>query len=133
MPDTLALRGLAVDCRIGVTEQERATPQTVHLDVEVVIDAAKTAATDQVKDAVDYAALMAVVRELAGSRAFTLMETLAEATASLILEQFGTPSVRVRVRKRALPGIDDAAVEITRATSGGRSRRRSPFPRGGPT
>ena len=115
MPDTLTIEGIALACRIGVTEEERAKPQTVHLDVEVVIDAAKAAATDDVKDAADYAALVAIVQQLAGSRPFALMETLAEATASLILARCGTPWVRVRVRKRALPGIEHAAVELTRA------------------
>ena len=114
MPDTLTIEGIAVACRIGVTEEERATPQTIHLDVEVVIDAAKATATDQVKDAVDYAALVSAVKALAQSRPFTLMETLAEATASLVLAQCGMPWVRVRIKKRALPGIDHAAVEITR-------------------
>ena len=114
MPDTLTIEGIAVACRIGVTEAERATPQTIHLDVEVAIDAAKAAATDQVKDAVDYATLVQSVRRLAQSRPYRLLETLAEEIASLVLGEAGTPWVRVRVKKRALPGVGYAAVEIER-------------------
>lgn len=133
-PDTLSLRGLALSCRIGVTEQERAAPQTIHLDVELAIDAARAAASDRLKDAVDYATLAGLLQVLARSRSFTLMETLAEASAALILEQVRTRWVRVTVKKRVLPGLDHAAVELTRAaSSAGRSRTRSRSPRGGPT
>lgn len=140
MPDLLTIHDLAVDCRIGVTDAERATPQPIRIDLELQIDAAKAAATDQVTDALNYAALVSEVKALAESRPFSLLETLSEAIASLILSRFGTPSVRVRVKKRALPGVDFAAVEMTRrravrrdGRAGGRRRTRSRFPRGART
>ena len=46
-----------MDCRLGVYEWERRSPQTVWLDVELAIDAARAAARDDVRKAVDYAAL----------------------------------------------------------------------------
>ena len=114
-PDTLRLHELAVECRLGVSEWEQRTPQTVWLDLELSIDAARAAARDDVRDAVDYAALAERVRRLATSRPFKLMETLAESVASLIVREFRTTTVRVAVKKRALPGIRYAAVEVERA------------------
>ena len=129
IPDTLSLHDLALSCRIGVTDEERAVPQAVHLDVWLAIDAARAAASDHLQDAVDYAALAKQLQALARSRPFVLMETLAEASAALVLAQARTRWVRVRVKKRALPGMDHAAVEITRAVStAGRSRRTSRSP-----
>ena len=128
-PDILSLHELAVECRLGVSERERRHPQTVWLDVELTINAARAAARDDVRDAVDYAALVERLRALAVGRPFRLMETLAEAVAAAVLEASGSPRVRVRVRKRALEGLGYAAIEIERAATGGRARRTSRSPK----
>ena len=134
-PDTLLVHDLAVECRLGAYEWEQRAPQTVWIDLELAIDAARAAARDDLRDAVEYAALVKDVRSLAAGRAFTLMETLAESVASAALARSGSPWVRVRVRKRALEGIGYAQVEIERARRAARpgrgksSRRTSRFPR----
>ena len=115
---------MAADCRLGVYEWERRSPQTVWLDVELAIDAARAAARDDVREAVDYAALAERVRALAASRVFRLMETLAEAVATAVLEASGSPWVRVRVRKRALEKLGYAAVEVERMAARGRGTSR---------
>ncbi len=112
--DKLVIKELRAQCRIGVTEAERASPQTLWLDLELEIDAAKAATRDDVSAAVDYAELVTDVTRYVGSRPFQLLETVAEEVASLILKQFDTPEVVVRVKKHALPGIDYAAVEVVR-------------------
>mgnify|MGYP000150300639 CR=1 FL=1 len=112
--DTLSINGLKTSCRIGTTEQEQRHPQEVMIDLEIAINAAAAAKTDDVRDAVDYAAIVGDVKELAEEAPFTLMETLAEEIASMLLEEFGTDGVRVRVSKKALAEIDSASVEIER-------------------
>ena len=114
MADTLTIRGLAVMCRLGVLEGEQASPQEVRIDLELAIDAAKAAQRDDVNDAMDYARLVAVVKAMVEGHAYRLMETMAEDIATLILREFSTPEVEVKVTKRALPGIESATVEITR-------------------
>ena len=113
--DTLVIHELVASCRIGVTESEQATPQTVWIDLELTIDARRAAASDDVRDAVDYAELVRSVKELVEGKSYSLLETVAEDVASLVLQRFGTSHVFVRVKKRALPGMDYAAVEITRS------------------
>ena len=122
MSDTLRLHDLQVRCRIGVYEWERRTRQTVRIDLELPIDAASAAASDDVRDAVDYAALVDHIRVAAAARPFNLIETLAEAVASAALEMCGSPRVRVRVKKRALTGLGYAAVEIERLARPSRLR-----------
>lgn len=126
MADTLRIQDVAIDCRIGVTEEERAVPQTIWVDLEVAVDAARAAARDDVRSTVDYAALVSSVHELAQSKPYRLLETIAEEIASLILGESGTSWVRVQVRKRALPGIGYAAVTVERAAP----RPRRPARRG---
>ena len=123
--DVLRLHELAVECRLGVYEWEQRTPQTVWLDLELSIDAARAAARDDVRDAVDYAALAERVRRLAASRPFKLMETLVEAAAATALEVSGSARVRVRVRKRALEGLGYAEVEVERTSHAARTGQAS--------
>jgi len=114
MPDTLLIKDLAASCRIGVFEWEQATPQSIWIDLELAIDAGRAAAKDDLRDAVDYGRLVTTVKQHAEHHRFRLLETLAEGLAQLVLKEFATPQVRVRVKKRALPGVEHAAVEIVR-------------------
>jgi dihydroneopterin aldolase len=134
-PDTLELHELAVDCRLGIHEWEQRSPQTVWVDLELPIDAARAAARDDAGQAVDYAAIIDRIRALASEQAFKLMETLAESIAGVALNQSGAPWVRVGVRKRAIRGLGYAAVRIERrrerrgAITGSTARTRSRSPR----
>ena len=114
MDDQLLIQGLAVECHIGVTSEEQATPQPIWIDLSLAVDAAKAARRDDVRDAVDYAALVGAVTQHLKDKPCALLETVAEEVATLILQRFEVPQVTVRVKKRALSGIDYAAVEITR-------------------
>ena len=124
MADTLRIQDIAVECRLGVSEEERTAPQTIRIDLELAVDAARAAARDDVRSTVDYAALVSSVQELAQSRPYRLLETVAEEVASLVLGKSGTAWVRVEVRKRALPGIGYAAVTVERAAARRRPARR---------
>ena len=137
MADRLILSEIAVDCRLGVQEWEQRTPQTIWIDIELAIDAAKAAAADDLSQAVDYAALTEAIRQLAQGHPYKLMETLAEEAAALVLGLSRSPWARVRVKKKALTDVGYAAVDVTRlandprksrAVTAGRSRAKSPFP-----
>ena len=128
MPDRLLISDLAAECRLGVYEWERAKPQPIWIDLELVIDAAAAARRDDVRDAVDYAQLVTLVTTHVKQRTYVLLETVADRLAALILREFPVPKVVVRVKKRALPGVDYAAVEVERTrrvarVAGRRSRR----------
>ncbi len=113
MRDKLVIAGLEAETRIGTTEIEQETTQTVWVDLELAIDARTAAARDYVTDAVDYARVVDEVRRLLEGRSWQLLETAAEQIATLIL-RMGVPRVRVKVTKRALEGIEGASVEISR-------------------
>ena len=126
MADRLLLHDLEASCRLGVTEQERGTPQPIWVDVECPIDAARAARRDALEDAVDYARLVVEVRRLVEASAFRLLETVAEAIAATALERCGVPAVTVRVKKRAMAGLGYAAVEIERRACPRPSARAGP-------
>ena len=116
MPDKLIIHDLATECRLGVYDWEKKKPQPVLIDVELAIDARKAAKSDAMRDAVDYAALVNLIKTTAAERAYNLLETLADRLADKIIQQFSSEVV-VRVKKRALPGIGYAAVEVQRRRS----------------
>lgn len=118
MVDTLLISDLLADCRVGVFEWEQAQPQPVWIDLELSIDAAKAAARDALDAAVDYGRLVTAVRQLVQGKSYTLLETMAEDVAALVLAESRSPQVRVRVKKRSLPNVGCAAVEIVRRLEG---------------
>ncbi len=114
MSDRLLLHGIAAECRLGVSDWERERPQTVGVDVELAIDAKTAAKQDAIAAAVDYSRVVTTVKTVAQGTSFALLETLAEALASRLLAECAARWIRVRVKKKALPGIDYAAVEVER-------------------
>jgi FolB domain-containing protein len=52
--DRIFLHGLAVECIIGFIEWERRIKQTIVIDVEMPVDCARAARTDDVAETLDY-------------------------------------------------------------------------------
>ena len=116
----------AIDCvaAIGVTPEERTMKQRLSIDVEIWTDTSIPALHDSLKDALDYSKVAGVVMNVCQSRAFHLIETVAEQLASSVLADFPTPQVRVLVRKISPvlePRVSHVSVEIIR------SRGRNPL------
>ena len=114
MADRLELSDVEALCRIGVTDEERATPQKLWFDLAFPIDARAVAKTDRIGDALDYAAIVEEARAYCRLRNFHLLETVAEGLAFRLLELTSAAWVHVRAKKRALPGVGYAAVDVLR-------------------
>lgn len=103
------IRGLRAQAVIGVYEWERHIRQTLVLDLEMASDTARAAASDQIADALDYAALSGRVVALVEASEYQLLETLADAVARMITGEFGVPWLRLRLSK---PGAVAAAEDV---------------------
>ncbi len=102
---------------IGVTDEERAAPQRLSIDVEVMTDLRAAAVSDDVADSVDYGQIVRMVADMAGDREYRLLETLAERIADGVLTELGGDSVRVLVRKLTAPiptPLKFVSVEVVR-------------------
>lgn len=115
MPDWLKIHDLATECKLGVYDWEKEKAQPIWVDIELVIDVRKAAQNDAVADAVDYAALVTIVKTAAAEQSFNLMETLAERLAARVLAKVRTQRLIIRVKKKALPGVEYALVEVERS------------------
>jgi dihydroneopterin aldolase len=113
--DRIYLHGLAVECVIGFIEWERRVRQTVVIDLELPVDCALAARSDEVAETLDYKQVAKRVIAFVAESRFKLVETLAHRTAMLILEEFATEWVRITVGKPgAIRGSRSVGVTIER-------------------
>ena len=113
--DTVFLRDLRIDTVIGIYDWEREIRQTVVLDLEMGWDVARAAASDRIEDALDYKAVAKRLIGFVESASYQLVESLAEACARIVLEEFGVPWVRLTLNKQgAVSAARDVGVIIER-------------------
>lgn len=101
----------------GVAPTEKLQGQRFFVDVDLYLDLAKASADDDIRHTVDYEGVFNVVKAHVEGKSFHIIEGLAQAVATSLLEEFIVDQVTVRVRKPSVPiqGIlDYTEVEITR-------------------
>jgi dihydroneopterin aldolase len=115
--DTIFISELKLDVLLGIYAWEHEVPQTIQLDIELAVDAARCARSGRIADTVDYAKVVARITEVASARHFTLVEKLAEELAGVILGEFATPWVRISIAKlAALKGVRKLGLTIERGS-----------------
>ncbi|PPE74884.1 dihydroneopterin aldolase [Solimonas fluminis] len=113
--DKIFLRGLEVETIIGIHAWEQRAPRPLILDLEMGTDIREAASSDQVRDAIDYAAVSAAVVKFVSETQVGLLETLAERLARQLFQQFPILSLRLAINKPgAVPGVKAMGVEIDR-------------------
>ncbi len=116
--DRITLSSMRYEGLVGATEEERASPQMLEIDLVVEADLSAAAASDALADTVDYGPLVLLTERTVERGSFTLLEGLAGALADVILAAAPKAmAVTVRVRKLAVPmdvSMDHAEVELRR-------------------
>jgi 7,8-dihydroneopterin aldolase/epimerase/oxygenase len=113
--DRIFLRGLTADCIIGFIDWERRVRQTVVVDLEMPVDCARAALSDEVADTLDYKKVAKRALEFIRASEFRLVETLAQRLALVILAEFGVEWVRISLNKPgAIRNSRDVGVTIER-------------------
>lgn len=117
--DTVFVRSLTVDAILGIHPRERDNTQPVRISFAMATDTRSAARSDDIADALDYAAAAERVAALTREGRFHLAETLAEHIAQLLLHEFPIQRVRVEVEKpEALADADSVGVSIERRKTG---------------
>ena len=107
--NTVYIKGLRAQAVIGVYDWERLIRQPLVMDLEMASDTTRAAATDAIADALDYAAISQQVIALVEGSEFQLLESLAEAIATMVMREFGVPWLRLRLGK---PGAVAEAEDV---------------------
>ena len=101
----------------GVTAAQQSVGAWFSVDVELAVDLAAAAASDDIASTVDYGRIAARIVEVGTAERVNLLERLAGRLSQMLLGEFPCREVRVRVRKlnppmEGLPGIP--GVELVR-------------------
>jgi len=117
--DRVLIEGLEVRTVIGIYDWEREIRQSVRLDLEMVWDISKAAASDDIADTLDYKAVSKRLIAFVEASSFGLIESLAEHCADIVLNEFGVPWLRLKMSKPgAVRGSENVAVLIERKRNG---------------
>ncbi|MGA3257105.1 MAG: dihydroneopterin aldolase [Mycobacterium sp.] len=123
MADRIELRGLTVHGRHGVLDHERVNGQDFVVDITVWIDLADAAASDELADTYDYAALAQLAADIVAGPPRKLIETVGAQIADQVMDDPRVHAVEVVVHKPQAPipqQFADVAVVVRRSRRGGR-------------
>lgn len=113
--DIIFLHNLKVDTVIGIFDWERKIRQSVVIDLDMGFDIRKAAASEDIEDTLNYKSVAKRIIAFVEAAEFQLVETLAERIASIVLDEFPVPWIRVRLNKQgAVRGARDVGVIIER-------------------
>lgn len=117
--DIVYIRELEIDTVIGIYDWERQIRQTVSLDLDMATDIRPAAASEDIERALDYKAVSKRLILYVQQSEFLLIETLAERIASIVMDEFAVPWLRLRLGKPgAVTGARDVGVVIERGDRG---------------
>ena len=121
MTDELAITGIECYGHHGVFEFEKRDGQRFVIDLALGIDTAPAAASDNLRDTVDYGSLVTSVLAAVEKDPVDLIETLAQRIADVCLLDAGVQWARVTVHKPDAPidaTFSDVVLTITRKREG---------------
>ncbi len=106
--DKIFFRQLRVKADIGILPWEKESRQEIHIDLEFSIDAAAVAISDDIKDAVNYAAVRESIISFIEKKRFNLLETLAEELSLQLIEEFSFSWLKLSISKPSIFNDADA-------------------------
>lgn len=117
MSDQIHIHELEVQVHIGVPEEERAKSQRLTFNLTLWPLRSLTELDEEIGRAVNYAAVCEAVKNFVDARRDRLIETLANALATHLLDLFEIRRVTVELRKYILPEVEFVSVTVTRERS----------------
>ena len=117
--DIIFIDDLRISTLIGIYPREQTLPQTIETSLQSGNSTAGAGASDDIRDTIDYAAVVERIRTDLAAQHFRLLEKLAEHIANLLLRDFGAKWIQVSVAKLGvMGGVRRAGVSIERGERG---------------
>ena len=110
----IIIEALKIETTIGAYAWEQEIKQPVILDLELSIDTAKAAVSDDLNDALDYRVLCDSLTEYVGNSQCKLLEHLAKKIINYIQQEFSVTDVKLRLSKmpHGLNNVGKVTVEM---------------------
>ena len=113
--DIVFIEDLRIETVIGIYDWERKIRQTIAIDLEMAFDNRKPASSDKIDDTLDYKAVSKRLIAFVENSHFELVETLAERSAEIVMQEFNVPWLRLKLSKPgAVTGSRAVGVRIER-------------------
>lgn len=113
--DKIIINGLNVEAIVGLYSWERSARQKLLINIELKAHTQTAAASQDLKDTIDYAEVCACVEKWIIDGKFELLETLAETVATNIQKQFNVEWLSLGVFKQdVLTHVERVGIEIER-------------------
>ncbi|MCX8086347.1 MAG: dihydroneopterin aldolase [Rhodocyclaceae bacterium] len=113
--DFIFIEEMRAEAHVGIYARERVAPQTLELSLTFGVPD-EAAREDDIAKTIDYAQVIARIREELAARHFNLLETLGEFVIHLLLDEFRAPWVKVSIAKVGIAkGVKRVGVQIERA------------------
>lgn len=113
--DHIYINDLRIKAIIGVNPEERTTPQELVITLVLSLDLSAPAASDFLKDTIDYYEIAQKIRKITENSSFYLIERLAWEILTELAETIPVEKIKIRIEKpAAIPNARSAAVEMER-------------------
>jgi dihydroneopterin aldolase len=113
--DLIFIEGLTGQTVIGIHESELHRPQPLVIDLVAGVPRPRACDTDRIGDTIDYGVVRERLHRLLVEHRLQLLESFAEAIATILVAEFGAAWVRVKVVKpKKFPDVDAVGVQIER-------------------
>jgi dihydroneopterin aldolase len=121
----ISIVDLEVNCNVGVSDEERATPQRLLFTVVMEYDFSSAAVSDRVTKTIDYFEVTQRLLKFADGRNFRLLEKICTEICDMILNDYPAQSVMVEVKKFVIPQARHVSVGLIKNRTNVAPSRRS--------
>ena len=115
--DEIHIEQLEVSTRVGVPEEERASPQRITVSISFWPSQQTRDLADNVNQTVDYSIVAEETKKFVKDQSTNLIETLADQLATHLLKTFRIQKIVVELRKFPLQDAKHVSVTATRTAS----------------
>jgi dihydroneopterin aldolase len=105
---------LEIFCSVGVSDEERATPQRLLITVDMQFDFSSASVSDRIEKTINYQNVAQDLLKFGQGRSWKLIEKLASNVADMVLSDYKPQAVMVEVKKFPIPQARHVAVSLTR-------------------
>ncbi|MEK6876200.1 MAG: dihydroneopterin aldolase, partial [Nanoarchaeota archaeon] len=113
--DKIIIKGLEVECIVGIRKKERKAKQKIYVTVEIFTNTKKAAKSSNIKDAINYSSMIKNIKKLIINKKYLLLETMAEDIVKMILRNKNANEARILIKKpKAIRNGKFVGVEIQR-------------------
>ena len=111
--NTLFIRNLLFSGAHGAQRHEKSQKQNFGIDVTLAVDTRPAFLSDNLKDAVDYAPIRELIRDIIENSSFNLIETIVHTIADRILLDSRISTVTITLTKLDIWGNGTPGISIT--------------------